>query len=234
MKLVTASSPLRHISKDGSHHVTNEVINTVICVLSLLATIVGTGYLILTSIAAHKPWHIFAFSIYGLGVGTLFLFSTLHHGLDGTQEEEERFRLLDYLAIYTMIGGSMTPFCLLVVRNTVTWSVFGTAWVLAVLGIALKLTFPGIPKLVTTTLYLVMGWLGIFLVLPISSQLGWAPIGWLVASGLLYSFGALIFMIERPNPIPGWFGFHEIWHLFVLAATICNYVIMAVYLQPLP
>lgn len=231
MHWISRSSERRPLSKDGSPNVTDEFYNTWITVVGLALAIAGCTYLLAMSVIAHKPWHILGFGFYTVGIITLFAMSILHHGIDGSEREEEIFRLMDYCAIFVMIAGAQSAFCLILARTPLGWTVFGLVWALAILGIFLKTACPRVPKKITTGIYLIMGWLGMLLVPALYRAGGIPPLAWLVAGGLLYTIGSGIFMLERPNPRPGVFGFHEIWHLMVVLASICHYTVMLYLLQ---
>ncbi len=231
MNWISRNSPRRAISKDGSVHVTDEFYNTWIAIIGLMAAIAGCTYLIATSVSEHKFWHLLGFSFYAFGLITLLLMSVLHHGIDGNEREEEFFRQLDYCAIFTMIAGAQSAFCLILMRTPLGWGIFGVEWALALLGIFLKTACPRVPKKITTGIYLLMGWLGIFLVPRLYEVLGIPALTLLVIGGVLYTIGSAIFMWERPNPIPGVFGFHEIWHGMVVTASLCHFVVMLYLLR---
>ena len=222
----------RKLSKDGSVHITDEVYNPAISATGTLLAAVGSAFLIVRSLQANKPWHLLAFSIYSFGLVNLFLLSALHHGINSTERVENTLRRLDYFAIFLMIAGSISPFCLILLKNAYGLGILGLMWLVAFGGIALQLKFPNLPRWLTTAQYVGMGWLGMLVVMKIWHLLAWPAIFLLVFGGLLYMVGAVIYVIEKPNPFPGKFGFHEIWHLFVLAAAACHYGIMYFYLLP--
>ena len=125
-----------------------------------------------------------------------------------------------------MIAATQSPFCLILMRTPLGWGIFITEWVLCILGIILKAGFPRIPKIITTSIYLFMGWLGVFMVYPLYMALGLPAVLLLAGGGIIYTVGSVIFMLERPNPLPGRFGFHEIWHLMVVTAAICHFFVI--------
>ena len=219
-------------SKDGSIHVTDEVINTVTHMTGAIFSLLGMVLLIVLSAAAGKPWHIVSFSIYGLSLLLLFLASSFHHGLQLSQKANEFFRLFDYLAIFILIAGTYTPLCLVINRSAWGWSVFGVVWALAAIGITIKAVFPGIPGWVSHTLYVSMGWIGAFLIVRSVSLIGSLGFALILSGGIVYTIGAAVYYFERPNPVPGKFGFHEIWHLFVLTGAALHFMFM--YLVALP
>jgi hemolysin III len=222
------------LSKDGSPHVTDEKFNTASHLSAAILSLLGTVLLVVQSSVAAKPWHIVSFSIYGLSLFLLFLASTLHHGVEGSRRLVEFFRSFDYYAIFLLIAGTFTPMCLVVARGALGWSVLGVSWAVAIAGIALRAIFPGLPKWVSLTMYATMGWLGAALAWAVFDALSWYGFIALVAGGVLYTGGAFIFISERPNPVPGKFGFHEIWHLFVILGALAHFVMMYVFVLPLP
>jgi hemolysin III len=229
-----AQAPARERSKDGSRHVTDERFNTASHLAAAIFALLGTVVLIVSASVAAKPWHIVSFSIYGTSLVALFLASTLHHGIVGTARVEELLRSLDYHAIFLLIAGSFTPMCLVALRGPLGWSVFGVSWAVAIAGIALKASSSRIPKWVFLTMYGTLGWLGAAVAWPLTSIIDWWGLALLALGGVLYTAGAVVFALERPNPIPGKFGFHEIWHVFVVAGAAAHYFLMLRYVLPLP
>jgi len=215
-------------SRDGSVHVTDERFNTVSHMFASCFALVGAGLLISQASAQGDPWKIVGLSIYGLSLVTLFVSSTVHHALDRGPRLNELLRTLDYDSVFFLIAGTVTPLVLVLFRNTYGWTVFGVVWVIATVGIVLRSVLWRLPKYVTNTLYISLGWLTVLLV----GADGVLPVGALVlmaAGGLVYSAGFVIFVIERPNPRPGVFGFHETWHLLVVVAAVLHYLLMYFY-----
>ena len=205
------------LSRDGSPHVTDEVFNSASHLFASMLSLLGTVLLIAQS--AGDAWKIVAFSIYGSSLMFLFACSTLHHAISSTEAIEARLRMLDYLAIYPLISGTFTPLCLIYLRDTVIgWSFFGVAWFLAFAGMIVTATFgvDFIPKWLSMTTYITMGWLGGILALWLAPMIGTWGLGLFVLGGLAFTVGGYIFATEHPNPVPGKFGFHEIWHVFVI------------------
>jgi hemolysin III len=195
-------------------------------------SLLGTVLLIVYSSTAAKPWHIVSFSIYGFSLVSLFLASTLHHGVTSSPRVEGLLRAVDYFAIYVLIAGTYTPICLVVLRGPLGWSVFGVCWAVGLAGIGLKAAIPSLPKWISLTLYSTMGWLGAAIALPVYRAVSLAGIGLILAGGVFYTVGAVIFSVEKPNPVPGRFGFHEIWHIFVILGALSHYAFMYAYVLP--
>jgi len=219
-------------SKDGSKHVTDEIINTVTHTAGAAFSLLGMVFLIVQSSISGNIWQIVGFSVYGASLFLLFLASAFHHGIDGSEKLNAFFRLFDYLSIFILIAGTYTPLCIVLSRDSWGWSTFGVVWLLAAAGITIKAVFPSIPKWFTNTLYICMGWIGVVLIFHVFPIIGISGMLLLLIGGLFYSVGAVIFYIEKPNPVPGKFGFHEIWHLFVLCGAIAHYLFMFFIVMP--
>ena len=218
-------------SRDGSVHVTDERFNTVSHLFAACFALVGSGLLISQASVQGDPWKIIGFSVYGLSVLTLFVSSTLHHALDRSPRVNEVLRTLDYDSVFLLIAGSVTPIVLVLFRSTYGWTVLGAVWVIATLGIVLRSLLRELPKYLTNTLYIALGWVTVVL----AGAGGALPVGAFVlmaAGGLVYSAGFVLFVIERPNPWPGLFGFHEIWHVMVVVAALLHYLLMYLYVLP--
>lgn len=218
-------------SKDGSVHVTDERINTISHLAASCFALLGAALLISQAGVEGDPWKIVGVSIYGLSLMSLFVFSTLHHGLDASPRVNELFRTLDYDSVFFLIAGSMTPLVLVLFRTVYGWTVLGAIWAIAVLGIVLRSVHRKVPKYVTNTLYIALGWLTVALMgagvsLPITA------FALMAAGGLVYSGGFVVFVIEKPNIKPGVFGFHELWHLLVILAALLHYLLVYFYVLP--
>lgn len=224
----------RKLSKDGSVHVTDEKFNTMSHMLGLMISLLGVAILIVSASIQKAPWKIVSFSLYGFSLLGMFLFSTLHHGINSSHKIEEIFRLFDYAAIFPLIAGTYTPLCLVTMRGDdfwrpYAWCIFGVVWFLAILGISLKSSMSWLPKWVTTTIYVGMGWVGGLLLVPVYKLCGIMAVFLILLGGVFYTVGSLIFFMEKPNPIEGKFGFHEIWHIFVILGALSHYLVMLIY-----
>lgn len=219
------------LSKDGSVHVTDERFNTASHLAALVFSLVGASYLIVQASLTASVWHVVGYSLYGVGLCSLFLCSTLHHGVNASPRTERFLQTLDYLAIYLLIAGTFSPVCLIVGRDALGWSVLGSVWFVALTGMTLKASVPSFPKWLGLCLYVILGWVASLMGWALWQSLGFEAMGLLALGGVFYTAGGVMFLIEKPNPAPGFFGFHEIWHLFVIAGAASHYGLMLLLLN---
>lgn len=222
------------LSRDGSPHATDEVINAASHLAGSMFSLLGTVILIAASSAQGEPWKIVSFSIYGPSLIFLFVCSTLHHSISASPIIEERLRMLDYLAIYPLIAGTFTPMCLVFYHDSyIGWTFCSVVWALAILGMsATAHMFRKIPKWMSMTAYITLGWLGAFMTYWLLPVIGVGGLSLFVLGGLFYTVGGYIYSTEKPNPIPGRFGFHEIWHVAVMLGAASHWCMMYFYVLP--
>lgn len=186
-----------------------------------LLALAGAVALIVVGALKADPWKIVSFSIYGTTLVFLYLSSTLYHSVRGRAKNV--LRKMDHAAIYLLIAGTYTPFTLGVLRGAWGWSLFGVIWGLAVAGIVLKSTVGmRFPKL-SLAVYLLMGWLVVIAARPLVRHVPPAGLAWLLAGGLAYTAGVAFY--ARPNARYA----HFLWHLAVLAGTVCHFVAVLRY-----
>ena len=202
--------------------VREEVANSVTHGLGLLASIVGA--VVLVSLAAQRGegWHVVSAAVYGATLVSLYAASTLYHALKGTKARDV-LRLLDHCAIYLLIAGTYTPITLVSLRGGWGWALFGAVWALAVAGIFFKVFATGRFGYLSTVAYVLMGWICIIALKPILLLLSPGAIALLLAGGVAYTAGTLFYAWER---VP---YSHAVWHLFVIAGSICHYLAIALY-----
>ncbi len=186
------------------------------------------GLVLLVRHAAQEAsgWHVLSFSVYGTSLVLLFTASSLYHLLPLSPRGVTALRRLDHSMVGVLIAGTYTPICVLALRGAWGWSLLGVIWALALAAAVLKLVWIDVPRRLSVGIYLLMGWLGVVAIFPLTAALPPAALAWLGAGGLLYSFGAVIYACKRPDPIPDVFGFHEIWHLFVIAGSAAHWWMM--------
>jgi hemolysin III len=182
---------------------------------------------VLVTLAALQGdiWRVTAFAVYGTTIVLLYLFSTFYHAIRRPHLKKV-FRYLDHSAIYLLIAGTYTPFLLVKMRGAWGWSLFGTIWGLALLGIVLNFVLIGRSKWISTTVYIGMGWLVVVAIKPLVASVAAGGIAWLVAGGLSYTLGA-VFYIWKGLPYN-----HAVWHLFVLGGSACHFIAILLYVLP--
>lgn len=198
------------------------------CIGAALA-VLATVLLIMRSVNPTMPWHIVTFSIFGGGMILLYTASTLYHWLPLSDKGIRFLRRVDHSMIFFYIAATYTPICLIPLRGPWGWSLFGVIWGLAVGGIFMKMFWLHAPRWFSTAIYLAMGWLVLVGAYPLYQSLSAGALSWLVAGGIVYSLGAVIYAIKWPDPLPKHFGFHEIFHIFVIGGTFCHFVVMYWY-----
>lgn len=170
-------------------------------------------------------WHIVSFSIFGSSLLVLYTASTFYHSAK-KPVLRAKLRVLDHASIYVLIAGTYTPFTLVTLNGSTGWTIFAVSWGLALIGIILKLFFTGRFKVISTSMYLLMGWMIIFAIQPLIDKLSAEGLFWLVAGGLAYTLGAILYSIKAIKLN------HAIFHVFVLIGSACHFV--SVYLYVLP
>jgi len=184
------------------------------------------GVVVLLVVAAQdgEVWRLVAFAVYGATLFLLYLISTLYHSLPGRAKRV--FQVLDHQAIYLLIAGTYTPFTLVTLNGPTGWWMFGAIWGLALFGLVLDALPRRGARVVPFIIYFTMGWMVVLAFNPLLAALPQAGVYWLLAGGLLYTFGIVFFALDRRYP---WM--HGVWHLFVLAGSISHYVAILLYVR---
>ncbi len=190
---------------------------------ALLGLVAG-AYLVNRGLSEGTQWHVISFAIFGVSLVGLYSSSAFYHLLPVSESARLKLRRLDHSMIFMLIAGSYTPFCLVSMRETWGWTILTIVWTIAVLGILQSIFWIHAPRWLTTGAYLFMGWIAVVAIYPLSQALSADGMWWLFAGGLFYSVGAVIYAVKWPDPHPPHFGFHEIWHLFVLAGSACHFL----------
>ena len=187
-------------------------------VLSIVALVLLVTYAILDG----DVWHIVSFSIFGSSLIVLYAASTLYHSAK-KPELRNRLNILDHASIYVLIAGTYTPFTLVTLKGPIGWVIFGTSWGLALTGIILKLFFTGKYDLISTIMYVFMGWIIVFAIKPLINNLPLEGLLWLFAGGISYTIGAILYSIGRIK-----FN-HAIFHMLVLIGSFCHFMSVFFY-----
>jgi hemolysin III len=171
-----------------------------------------------------------ACGVYGLSLATLLGVSTLYHRVNWSAEARQRMRRLDHSAIFVLIAGTYTPLAV-TLEPEAKHRMLTVAWAGALLGVVRALLWVKAPKWLVAALALAMGWLAVMYALPLQRVVGTAVVVWMGVGGVLYSLGALIYALKRPDPWPRVLGYHEVFHALVIAAAIAHYIAISSALQ---
>ena len=183
--------------------------------------------------SAPRGRAVLAAAIYAGAVSSLLGTSALYHRIDWRPRARRWMRRLDRSMIYVLIAASYTPFALLAMHGALATVVLAVVWSGAAAGAALQLIWADHPKWVAVVVSVSLGWVALITLTQLPHAIGWWAIGALALSGALYTAGAVIYARERPNPRPGVFGYHEVFHAFVLAAAAIHYAVVAFFVLPL-
>lgn len=188
----------------------------------IFLSIIALVLLIIKAVQQDNIWMMISFPIFGVSLILLYLASTLYHA---SKEPQKRFKLkvFDHAAIYVLIAGSYTPFTLVSLNGETGWLIFSMVWVMAFTGIILKLFFTGRFKVISTAMYVLMGWLIVFYFQDLTASLHEKGVFYLILGGVLYTTGAILYSIKKIK-----FN-HAIFHFFVLAGSFCHFLSIYLY-----
>ncbi len=180
-------------------------------------SVAGTVVLTVEAVATADPWRIVTYPLFGLTMILLYIASTLYHGHTNPQRKA-RLKVLDHISIFYLIAGSYTPVTLVSMRGNWGWTLFAVVWGVALAGTVFKFLFTGRFPVISTALYIAMGWIAAAAVVPLIQSVSGQTFAWLLAGGLSYT-GGVVFYAWRRLPFN-----HAIWHLFVISGSACHLV----------
>lgn len=202
-----------------------ELANSITHGIGLALSVAGTIVLVVLAILRGSALHIVGCTTFGVTLVLLYAASTMYHTFR-TQRLRRILRILDHAAIYLLIAGTYTPFTLVNLRGFWGWTLFSLVWGLSVFGILWKLFHVERFQIVSTVIYIAMGWLVVIAIKPLFEAVPLWGIAWLVAGGLFYTVGVFFFAFKK---LP---YNHAIWHVFVMAGSICHYLAVMLYVLP--
>jgi hemolysin III len=203
-----------------------ELFNSVTHGAGILLSITALVLLITFSNIYGNTIHVVSCSIFGVTLILLYSASTLYHSIQNPQAKKV-FKIFDHSCIYLLIAGTYTPFLLVTLRGALGWTMFAVIWFLAIMGVLFKVFFVYRFNILSTIAYVLMGWIIVFAIKPLIDSLPFGGIVLLVAGGLAYTLG-VIFYAWKKLPFN-----HAIWHLFVLAGSVCHFLAVIFYVLPL-
>ena len=202
-----------------------ELANSLTHSLGLVLSVAGFVALLVLAILRGSALQIVSCSVYGATLVCLYAASTVYHSVR-SRRFKRVLRIIDHSSIYLLIAGTYTPFTLVILRGSWGWTLFGLVWGLSLFGILFKVWFVDHFKIVSPLVYIAMGWLVLIAFKPLLAMVPGGAIAWLLAGGLSYTVG-VVFYAWRKLPYN-----HAIWHVFVLAGSICHYVAVLLYVLP--
>lgn len=189
-----------------------------------LISFLGTILLLLLSPASLLNYGIIL--LYGISITFLFGISSLYHAHKEKENEISVWRKMDHIAIFVMIAGTYTPLSVIYLPNNWTWIILGSQWGLVFIGTILKLWILNSPRWITTGIYLIQGWMALFPVFHLYHSMPLGSFLLLFFGGISFSIGAVIYSLKKPNPYPGLFGFHEIFHVMIMIGAFLHYLVI--------
>jgi len=203
----------------------DELLNCITHGVGLALSVTGFAVLLVLAIVRGNAWQITGCTVYGASLVFLYAASTLYHSLRSPRARHV-LKVLDHSAIYLLIAGTYTPFTLVNLRGFWGWLLFGVVWSICLIGVLFKVFFVNRLVVVSTILYVLMGWVCVIAIKPLLTLVPTGGIAWLLAGGLFYTGGVFFFANKR---VP--FS-HAIWHVFVLAGSVCHYFAVVFYVLP--
>ena len=204
---------------------TEERINIGSHAVGFVLSIVALVFLVRYASIYGNTWHIVSFSIFGVSLMVLYAVSTVYHSAKNPQFRR-KMRVVDHASIYILIAGTYAPFTLVTLNGVTGWVLFGVTWGMAVTGIILKFFHTGKYDSISTLMYVFMGWIIVFAIEPLINNLPSDGLFWLIAGGMAYTTGAILYSIKKIK-----FN-HAIFHLFVLIGSICHFISVYFYVLP--
>lgn len=202
-----------------------ENINIISHAIGFILSIVALILLVTHANLHGDVWHIVSFGIFGTSLMILYAASSFYHSAK-KPATRNRLKIIDHASIYVLIAGTYSPFTLVTLKGATGWVIFGISWGLALTGIVLKLFFTGKYNIISTTMYIVMGWVIVFAIKPLKNNLPIDGLLWLFAGGISYTIGAILYSIDIIK-----FN-HAIFHIFVLLGSFCHFMSVFFYVLP--
>ena len=203
--------------------------------IAMVLAMLGAAPLLIKAARVPDVLHVIALAIFILSMILLYAASTVYHSLDVSENVNKRLRKLDHMMIFVLIAGSYTPVCLIVLQGKTGTILCALVWAVALIGILIKALWITCPKWFSSLIYIGMGWLCVLAFSQIFHALSRPAFGWLLAGGIIYTLGGIIYALKLPifNARHKNFGTHEIFHLFVMAGSFCHFIVMYFFVAPM-
>ena len=199
--------------------------------IAFLLAAVGAAPLLIRSSEWSDHIHIVALGVFILTMMLLYAASTLYHSVDSTAKVNRRLKKLDHMMIFVLIAGTYTPICVIVLKGATGYGMLALVWGIALAGMIIKACWITCPKWFSSVIYIAMGWVCVLVFGPLLKTLSTPAFLWLLAGGIIYTVGGVIYALKLPifNAKHKFFGSHEVFHLFVMGGSICHFIFMYLY-----
>jgi hemolysin III len=208
-----------------------EPISSLTHLVGAFLSLIGLILLIKYSLDTSNVYNTIILAVFGISSILLYSASSTYHKSLSSAKVIKVLRRVDHSMIYVLIAGTYTPICLIALKGTVGTFLFLGVWLLAFIGILLKIVWFDAPRWLYTGFYILMGWISVFAVVPIIRAISFGGFMWLLAGGLFYTIGGVIYATKWPKINLKLFGFHEIFHIFIMLGSLCHFVLMFKYIM---
>jgi len=208
-----------------------EPISSLTHLVGAFLSLIGLILLIKYSLVATSINNTIILAVFGISSILLYCASSTYHQSLSSKKVINILRRVDHSMIYVLIAGTYTPICLIALKGTIGTLLFFGIWLLAIIGIVLKIVWFDAPRLLYTSFYILMGWISIVAIVPIIKAVSLGGFLWLLIGGLFYTIGAVIYATKRPKINLKLFGFHEIFHIFIMLGSACHFILMFKYIM---
>ncbi|QUI23279.1 hemolysin III family protein [Vallitalea pronyensis] len=199
--------------------------------IGAIVALAGVVALVVKSNYTATIWHTLSFSLFGISLVLLYTASTVYHIIDKPKALSVLLRRIDHMMIFVLIAGTYTPICLVPLRNGFGYTLLTIIWCIAVIGVLTKIFWINAPSWLAAATYILMGWTAVIALGQIKEALPSGGFTWLLIGGVIYTLGGIIYGLKWPNFKFKNFGFHELFHLFVIGGSICHFILMYNYIM---
>lgn len=205
-----------------------DLVSAALHILGFILSAAGTVLLLVKAVEL-TPWHVVSYAIFGATMMALYAASSVYHLFYISERVHGILRRIDHIMIFMLIAGTYTPICLLTLRGAWGWVLFGIVWGCALAGLFIKIFWMEAPRWLSTAFYIGMGWAALLAIWPLTQRMSGAALGWLFGGGAVYTVGGVFYALRFPRIDTRFFGFHELFHIFILLGSACFYVLIYGY-----
>lgn len=198
--------------------------------IGAIIAILAVVLLIIRASIHASTIHVIAFSLFGFSLIALYFASAIYHTIERPKRLSQILHRIDHMMIFVLIAGTYTPVCLVPLKGTWGITLLTIIWCVAIAGIILKAAWMNAPRWLSSGIYILMGWFVVIAIVPLVKALSAGALIWLVSGGVIYTLGGIIYATKWPNLNFKYFGFHEIFHLFVMGGSFCHFMLMYQYI----